>query len=228
MPNSVSPAAFRAVIFDLDGTLVDSAGEIALALNATLEELRRAPFPRKDVEALIGRGVPSLMERALRIARVPTSELEHAIERFEAHYAATVGREARLFPGVREGLVALEKAGIGRAVVTNKPRFFTEQLLEQLEVADLFGAVVAGDDGIRRKPAGDMLVAAARDLGCDIDSALMIGDSDNDVLAAREAGCPVWCVPYGYNEGKPPEDLACDRLVGTIDEAVRLLLHDAL
>ena len=228
MPNSASPATFRAVIFDLDGTLVDSAGEIAQALNATLEELQRAPFPRKDVEALIGRGVPSLMERALRIARVPTSELAGAIARFEAHYAATVGREAVLFPGVREGLVALEKAGIGRAVVTNKPRFFTEQLLEQLEVADLFGAVVAGDDGIRRKPAGDMLVAAARDLGCDIDSALMIGDSDNDVLAAREAGCPVWCVPYGYNEGKPPEDLACDRLVGTIDEAVRLLLHDAL
>jgi phosphoglycolate phosphatase len=215
----------RAVIFDLDGTLVDSAGEIAVALNRTLAELERAPIPKKDVEALIGRGVRVLVERALRIARVPSTQVDAAVERFEEHYAATVGTEATLFPGVRAGMLLLEKAGIAMGVVTNKPRYFTEQLLDRLEVSGLLRAVVAGDDGHTKKPSGDMLLAAARDLGCDIDSTLMIGDSDNDVLAAREAGCLVWCVPYGYNEGRPPEALACDRLVESVDAAARLLLR---
>jgi phosphoglycolate phosphatase len=214
----------RAVIFDLDGTLVDSAGEIASALGRTLRELERPPLPRDEVEALIGRGVRSLVERALQRVGAPATALEAALERFEAHYAATVGTEAILFPGVSEGLALLGRAGVGMAVVTNKPRYFTEQLLQRLGVEEAFGAVVAGDDGIQRKPAGDMLLAAARELGCDIDSAIMIGDSDNDILAARDAGCAVWCVPYGYNEGRPPEALACDRLVASVEEAARLLV----
>lgn len=218
-----TPHGIRAVILDLDGTLVDSAGEIAIALNRTLVELERAPFPRQEVEALIGRGVRSLVERALRIARVTSPGLDEIVERFEAHYAQTVGTAAVLFPGVRTGLEALRDAGLGLAVVTNKPRFFTEQLLDRLEVRDFFGTIVAGDDGVPRKPAGDMLVKAARELGADIDSALMIGDSDNDVEAARDAGCLVWCVPYGYNEGRPPEALACDRMVDTLEEAARVL-----
>ena len=216
----------RGVIFDLDGTLVESAGEIASALNLVLADYDRAPLPVKDVEALIGRGVRVLMERALRIARVPGSELEGAIHKFETAYAANVGTEAALFPGARMALVELERAGLARALVTNKPRFFTERLLDRLGVADLFGAVVAGDDGIRRKPAGDMLMAAARGIDCDIDSCLMVGDSDNDVQAARAAGCLVWCVPYGYNEGRPAEALACDRLVETLPDVARLLTTD--
>jgi phosphoglycolate phosphatase len=215
---------FAAVIFDLDGTLVDSAGEIATALNRLLAELGLPPLPRAAVEALIGRGVRSLVERALQQLGAPASvHLDHAVERFEELYAGTVGTAATLFPGVQAGLVQLERAGIPMGVVTNKPRFFTEQLLQRLGVEDMFGAVVAGDDGIKRKPAGDMLLAAARDLGCDIDSALMVGDSDNDILAAREAGCVVWCVPYGYNEGRPPEALACDRLVESVVDVARLL-----
>ena len=214
----------HAVIFDLDGTLVDSAGEIASALNRALAELERAPMPVKDVEKLIGRGVRVLMERALRIARVPMAHLDEAVQRFEVHYAANVGTEARLFEGVRPGLAALKEAGMRMAVVTNKPRFFTERLLERLEVADFFAALVAGDDGVARKPAGDMLLAAAREMGVDVDSALMVGDSDNDVEAARAAGCLVWCVTYGYNEGRPPEALACDRLVPSIAAAAALLL----
>jgi phosphoglycolate phosphatase len=227
---TLSPAAsaphfdFRAVIFDLDGTLVDSAGEIALALNRLLFEMQRPQMAREDVEALIGRGVRSLVERALKRAGAPPDQLEQAVGRFEEYYAATVGSNATLFPGVRKGLAALAQAGIPMGVVTNKPRYFTEQLLRCLDVADLFGTVVAGDDGIPRKPAGDMLVAAARELGCDIDSTLMVGDSDNDILAARDAGCVVWCVPYGYNEGRAPEALACDRLLPTVEEIARLLL----
>ena len=83
--------------------------------------------------------------------------------------------------------------------------------------------MVAGDDGLRRKPFGDMLAAAAKQMGARIEDTLMLGDSDNDVLAARDAGCPVWCVPYGYNEGRPAESLECDRRVATVLEAALLL-----
>lgn len=227
-PDAQSPSrGIRAVIFDLDGTLVDSAGEIAAALNRTLEELGRAPLPRPQVEALIGRGVKVLVERALRIARVGSTPLDEAVARFERHYAARVGTEAQLYPGVREGLLQLEAAKIPMAVVTNKPRFFTERLLERLGVASFFATCVAGDDGISRKPAGDMLLAAARHMGVDIDSVLMVGDSENDVLAARDAGCVAWCVPYGYNEGRPVDTLDADRIVEDLAQAARLLLAGA-
>ena len=223
--HSIAPRNdFSAVIFDLDGTLVDSAGEIALALNRLLDELGRAPMARGEVEALIGRGVRSLVERALKQVGAPGGDIDAAVERFEQHYASTVGTNATLFPGVQSGLALLASARIPMGVVTNKPRYFTEQLLRRLGVDGLFAAVIAGDDGIKRKPAGDMLLAAARELGSDIDSALMIGDSDNDILAARDAGCVVWCVPYGYNEGRAPEELACDRLIATIEAAAELLV----
>ena len=216
--------SFRAVIFDLDGTLVDSAGEIARALNRLLASHDRAPFARREVEALIGRGVRVLVERALRMARVTRASLDDAVGEFERFYAEELGTDAQLYPGVREGLLRLELAGIPMAVVTNKPRFFTERLLERLEVLSFFRCLVAGDDGVARKPAGDMLLAAARELGVDIDSVLMLGDSENDVLAARDAGCVVWCVPYGYNEGRPPASLDADRIVpGVLEAAQRLL-----
>ena len=169
----------RAVIFDLDGTLIDTASEIAAALNRTLEELGLAALGQEEVEAMIGRGVRTLVERALgQVEGGALIELDPAVHRFEAHYAQTVGTDARLF---------------------------------------------AGDDGIARKPAPDMLLAACTRMGSAAADSLMLGDSDNDVIAARAAGCPVWCVPYGYNEGRGPETLACDRLVATVDEAARLI-----
>ncbi|HET7730692.1 MAG TPA: phosphoglycolate phosphatase [Usitatibacter sp.] len=214
----------RAVIFDLDGTLVDSAGEIATALNRTLQELGRGSMARAEVESLIGKGVRSLVERALARNGGASERLDAIVERFEAHYAQTVATQSVLFKGVQPGLTLLKEHGVPMGVVTNKPRFFTELLLEQLGVTRFFGSVVAGDDGFTRKPAGDMLVAAARQLACEPAATLMIGDSDNDVLAARNAGCPVWCVPYGYNEGRAPEALDCDRLVPDIEAAARLLV----
>ena len=219
--------SIRAVILDLDGTLVDTAGEIAAALNRALEELGLPRLDPRAVEALIGRGVRSLVERALLQAEGGALiDLDRAVERFEAHYAQTVGTDARLFAGVMPGLRRFSEAGIAMSVVTNKPRLFTQLLLERLQVAQFFAGVIAGDDGIRRKPHGDMLLAACQRMGSDPIHSLMLGDSDNDVLAARAAGCPVWCVPYGYNEGRGPETLACDRLVATIEEAAGLLLRE--
>ncbi len=217
------PRSVRAVIFDLDGTLTDSAAEIAAALEGAFRERGLAPLSLADVKALIGRGVRSLVQRALERVGGEAGALDAVVERFEAHYARTVGTSSALFPGVREGLERLHAAGYPLAVVTNKPRYFALRLLEALGVGQLFVAVIAGDDGIARKPGGDMVVAACRAMGCEPAAALMVGDSDNDIAAARAAGCPVWCVPYGYNEGRPPAQLACDRLVASIDEVARLL-----
>jgi len=220
----VKGAVIRAVIFDLDGTLVESAGEIAAALARTFESLGLVPLGESVVKEMIGRGVRVLLERALAHAGASGVDVDDAVARFEAHYAAAIGTDASLFPGVSPGLGLLEAHGIPMAVVTNKPRYFTLQLLERLGVVRHFGAVIAGDDGHEKKPAPEMLLAAARALGVAPHDALMIGDSDNDTVAARRAGCPVWCVRHGYTEGRPAESLDCDRLVETVEEAARLLL----
>jgi len=222
---TIPDSPIHAVIFDLDGTLIDTASEIAVALNRTFGEMKLAPLSKKTVEDLIGRGVHSMVERALLKAGTNGIDVDAAVARFEEHYAGTVGTEAELFPGVLEGLSVLRAAGYRMGVVTNKPRFFTEKLLERLAVKELFAILVAGDDGIRRKPHGDMLAAACAAMGSSAAATLMIGDSDNDVAAARNAGCPVWCVPYGYNEGRAPETLACDRMVGSVEEAARILVN---
>jgi len=214
----------QALVFDLDGTLVDSAGEIATALARTFEGLGLEPIPHAQVEQLIGKGVRVLVERALAIRGATGIDVDDAVARFESHYAETVGTGATLFPGVSEGLGLLEARGMPMAVVTNKPRYFTLQLLERFGIARYFRAVVAGDDGFAKKPAPDMLRAAARELGVPPELALMIGDSDNDTVAARAAGCPVWCVRHGYNEGRPPDALDCDRLVDDVGAVARTLI----
>jgi phosphoglycolate phosphatase len=213
-----------AVLIDLDGTLVDTAGEIGIALARTLAEYGIAPLAQDEVVALIGRGVRSLVERAMVQRGANGLDAEKVIERFHSHYAQTVATEARFYPGAREGIDALRAAGRKLAIVTNKPRSYTERLVAYLGVDAMFGAIVAADDGITPKPAGDMLLAACAKLGAGIGQALMLGDSDNDVLAARAAGCRVWCVPYGYNEGRPVEALECDRIVATIEEAAKLVI----
>ncbi len=208
----------QAVHFDLDGTLVDTAGEIALALGRTLAELGSAVLPQPQVVALVGRGVRSLVERALAQAG-NGCDVDDAVLRFERHYGQVIATEAILFDGVLAGLERLRAASMPMSVVTNKPRHFTLRLLEKLEIANFFSGVVAGDDGYARKPAGDMLLAACRMTASAPVASLMLGDSANDVRAARAAGCPVWCVPYGYNEGRAARTLECDRLVESVDAA---------
>ena len=224
MRNGLPPASVTAVILDLDGTLIDTASEIGLALSRTLEEFGVEPLPQRDVTALIGRGVRSLVERSLETRAVRGIDVEAVVARFHSHYTRTVATEARLYPGAREGIDALREAGRRIAVVTNKPRTYSERLLAYTQVAASLDAIVAGDDGITRKPAGDMLLAACGRMKVRAEQTLMVGDSDNDVLAARAAGCLVWCVPYGYNEGRSADTLECDRVVATIEEAARLVI----
>jgi phosphoglycolate phosphatase len=216
----------RAVIFDLDGTLADTAGEIADALARSFAEFGLAALPEAAVREMIGRGVAALVERALQ--RLGSGVAAGAVvARFEHHYAQTVGTAAGLYPSVRDGLARLAARKLPLAVVTNKPRCFTDRLLDRLQIRAAFAAVVAGDDGWPKKPAGDMIVAACTQMASRVEETLMLGDSANDVLAARAAGCPVWCVPYGYNEGRPVQSLGCDRIVAGVDEVAALVLAAA-
>ncbi len=163
---------------------------------------------------------------ALAARGADAANIGEMVESFEAHYARTVGTQATLFRGTLEGLRALRSAGRQLAVVTNKPRVFTETLLAKLGILEFFSAIVAGDDGVARKPSGDMLVAA-----CEADGHAASSKPSCSAIrkrmsaAARAAGCPVWCVPYGYNEGRDPATLACDRIVATVEEAARLLVN---
>ena len=186
-------------------------------------EFGLAALPEAAVREMIGRGVATLVERALeRVAsRVDAAEV---LARFERHYEATVGSSAQLYPSVRDGLARLAARRLPLALVTNKPRHFTDRLLDGLEIRAAFASIVAGDDGWAKKPAADMLIAACTQMTSRVDETLMLGDSANDVLAARAVGCPVWCVPYGYNEGRRVETLGCDRIVASVGEAVTRVL----
>ena len=217
---------FSAVIFDLDGTLMDTSAEICTALAATFRDLGLPALDKAAVEAMIGKGVRVLVERALARVGAAGVEVDRVLDRFESEYEAIVGTDSALYPGALEGMRRLKAAGITMGVVTNKPRLFTQRLLDDAGATPFLAAVVAGDDGYTRKPAPDMLLAACTRMGAQPNATLMLGDSDNDIVAARAAGCPVWCVPYGYNEGRPPESLACDRLVADIAEAASLVIDN--
>jgi phosphoglycolate phosphatase len=220
---TASPGPIRAVLLDLDGTLADTAGEIGRALAMTLRDFGIEPLQQEEVVSLIGRGVQVLVERALA-KRGAAIESGAAVKRFHEHYHQTIATDAQLYPGARQGIERLRAAGCKLAVVTNKPRFYSEKLLLFFDLSSQMDTLVAGDDGIARKPAADMILAACQRLGVTPAEAIMLGDSDNDVLSARAAGCRAWCVPYGYNEGRPVEELECDRIVATIAEAAQLVI----
>jgi phosphoglycolate phosphatase len=131
------------------------------------------------------------------------------------------------FPGVIEGLRALHAAGLPLACITNKAERFTVDLLQRTGLDGFFAVVICGDTVARKKPDPEPVLTACARLDVRPADALMIGDSANDVQAARAAGCPVWCVPYGYNEGQPVESLDCDAFVPDLAEAARRLLDRA-
>jgi phosphoglycolate phosphatase len=194
----------RAVILDLDGTLMDTAGEIEAALGRTFAELGIPTLGPDEVRRLIGRGVRSLVGRALEGREASRIDLDDAIERFERHYAALVGTEADLYPGALEGVRRLHAARRRLAVVTNKPRAFTMALLTRVGVDSLIPVVVAGTTASRASRRATCCRPPARKMGPPSGETLMLGDSDNDVMAARAAGCPVWCVPTDTTRAVPP------------------------
>jgi phosphoglycolate phosphatase len=149
--------------------------------------------------------------------------MERALPVYERCYAECNGRHSALYPGVREGLERLRGMGMPLACVTNKSGRFTLPLLEQLGLARYFEHVVAGDTLPQKKPDPAQLLHACRAFGVAPADMLVIGDSVNDAQAARAAGCPVFCVSYGYNEGRDVRELDVDAIVASLDEAARLI-----
>jgi phosphoglycolate phosphatase len=221
-----------AVLFDLDGTLLDTVADIALALNRALLDHGCSAVPEADVRRMIGRGSPILIERALAAQDrvLDTAARSAVLERFFFHYGELEELNedsAQPFKGAAESLHALHGAGLGTAVVTNKQKRFADALLRRLDLARSVDVVVGGDCCARRKPDPQPLLFACQSLRVPPIQALMVGDSINDVQAARAAGIPVVCVTYGYNEGRDPRTLDCDALLDTLDELPALLQAQA-
>jgi phosphoglycolate phosphatase len=221
------------VLFDLDGTLLDTVDGIAAGLNQALAEQQLGTVAASQVRAMIGRGAPMLIARALVLLQVPASATDQNVllERFYVHYAQILAREEctpRVYAGVTAGLGELYSLGLRLAVVTNKHRCFAADLLDRLGLNQWIQVVIGGDSCERRKPDPQPLLSACAALQVEASKALMVGDSTTDVLAARAAGLPVICVPYGYNEDQDPRTLACDAFVRTLADLPALLLHDSL
>jgi phosphoglycolate phosphatase len=220
--------AVQAVLFDLDGTLLDTVADISRALNRALAEQSLPALPQSVVRTLIGRGVPALVERAaVRLgAGGEAPDAAKLLERFQFHYArlAELGEsQTRVYPGVAAGLAGLRALALPLAVVTNKPKQTSVELLGRLGLGKWIAVVVGGDSGLPRKPHPQPLLSACAELKVPPARALMVGDSLTDVLAARAAGLAVVCVPYGYNEGADPRALPCDAFVESVGDLPALL-----
>jgi phosphoglycolate phosphatase len=220
--SAIRRESIRAALFDLDGTLLDTAPDLATAANRMLAELGRPALAEVEIRDYIGKGVVNLVHRCVEATGGGSEEdRRHALEVFERHYSAGIADRSRPYPGVLEGLVALERAGVPMGCVTNKAGRFTGPLLELTGLMRFFGVVVSGDTTERKKPHADPLLHAARMLGTAPEETLMVGDSLNDVQSARAAGCPVVVVPYGYREGLSLEELGADAVVASVEEAAR-------
>ena len=217
-----------AVLFDLDGTLLDTVADIASALNRTMIEYGFDPLAEGDVRRLIGRGSPMLIESAVATQgrRMDDADRSAMLERFFHYYGEleeSNQARARPYPDAAESLHAVHRAGLRTAVVTNKQHRFADALLRRLGLAAWVDVLVGGDTCVRRKPDPQPLLFACESLQVPAPESLMVGDSVNDVQAARAAGIPVICVSYGYNEGQDPRTLDCDSLLASLADLPALL-----
>ena len=211
----------KAVVFDLDGTLIDSVGEIADALNEALRRSDLATFSDDEVRLMIGGGSKVLIERTLA-ARERSRDTELARQLhgdfIGVYQKASIGRTT-IYPHALELLDELATRGLKLAICTNKPAGITEDVLVKLGLRGAFSAVVAGTDALPKKPNPAMLLAALSALGVYPDEAVMIGDSGADVGAAEAAGIPVIAVTYGYTR-TPPAELGANLLIDRLEEVV--------
>lgn len=220
------PLPIEAVVIDLDGTLLDTAPDLADAAAAMGRELGMPAVDDATLKTYIGNGVSRLVKRVLTRdmhADPPEELFQRALPVFERYYAQWVSRKSRPFPGVVEGLEAFKAMGLKLACITNKAERFTLPLLEATGLIGYFGLILSGDTLPEKKPSPMPLRHACQVFGIQPRELLLIGDSLNDTQAARAAGCPVFCVPYGYNRGRPVDELDLDRVVPSLIEAARLV-----
>jgi phosphoglycolate phosphatase len=219
--NSIDVERIRLILFDLDGTLVDSVGDLSWCGN---EMLHRLGLPRHDAEAArnwVGNGLERFVKRVLTadMDAEPEAQLyQQGLKIFRDLYAEHASDHSELYPGVIEALQHLSRCDLKLACVTNKPEPFTSRLIAEMGLDVFFDLVVAGDTTARKKPDPMPLHYAADYFGLEYDRCLMVGDSSNDVRAARAAGFAIACVPYGYNHGldirQSNPDLVVETLTG--------------
>ncbi len=205
------------IIWDLDGTLVDSAPDLASALNTVLDKRGFFTHSVDVVRTMIGNGVPKLVERGFNAVgmRPDPAQLDALIAMFVKEYKACATDNTRPYPGVVEALQEIHSMNIPMGVCTNKPEAFTRQILEGLGLSGYFSSVVGGDSTSTRKPDPEPVLACLRGLVSEPASSLMIGDSVHDVHAAHAAGVTVAVVPWGYRSA-PVEELGADFVLSDI------------
>ncbi|MES2934655.1 MAG: phosphoglycolate phosphatase [Pseudomonadota bacterium] len=216
----------KAVIIDLDGTMIDTAPDFLVAINRMRSNLSLAPIDLDLIKLFIGKGSENLIRRVLALdfddAR-QTSQFTTALASYQHHYAIINGKQATLFSGVREGLLALSAMNLRLACVTNKPIAMALSLLEQNSLRSFFEIVYGGDSLPTKKPDPAPFLKVCADFAVLPRQVVVIGDSSNDAQAARAAGCSVLCVPYGYNHGEPIQNINCDGIVATLLDAADLI-----
>jgi len=208
----------KAILFDLDGTLVDSAPDIGAAVNELLATRNLPPLSVDQARSMIGHGVKKLVERAFAASGTPLDEaaLDRANRDMAPIYRRHLTKLTTLMPGAKEVVAHFHVAGVALGVVTNKPQVATREVLLHFGFTDRLGAIVGGDAVSHQKPAPDALFMALERLRVDPADALMVGDSAADVGAARAAGVPVALVRGGYTQVPVEElgaDLVCDSLL---------------
>jgi phosphoglycolate phosphatase len=226
LQNLLDGRELQAILFDLDGTLIDSVPDLTAALDASLEQLNYSPAGIERVRAWVGNGARKLVQRALAFAlEIPEARLDDTLvdqllAEFFEHYGQQTCEQTILYPGVSEAVNHWHAQGIKMACVTNKPARFSQPILAHFGLQAIMPVLVGGDTLAVRKPDPAPLLLACEQLGVAVANTVMVGDSVNDVEAARAAGMPVACVSYGYNHGAPVASAKPDILV---DQFLELL-----
>ena len=218
---SPSPLSGATIVFDLDGTLVETAPDLVGTLNVLLTREGIAPLPLAQARDMIGQGAKALIARGFAAAGAPLSEADLArlFDDFIVHYLAHIADESRPFPGLLDALDILAAEGAILSVCTNKRTDLSLALLDALGLTHRFAAVVGGEAVKAQKPAADHLIAAVERAGGDLKRAVMIGDSASDAGAARAAGVPLVLVSFGYTD-VPAAELGADVLIDHFDDLV--------
>ncbi len=220
------PVRVKAIMIDLDGTLLDTIPDLAAAANGMLRELGRPELPEALIRTFVGKGIQNLVERTLSgtlDGGADAAQVARAMPIYERCYTAVNGRHTTVYPGAREGLDRMRAAGFPLACVTNKSDRFTRPVLDVMDMARYFRIVVSGDTLPKKKPDPMPLTHVCESFGIAPAEMLMIGDSLNDAQAARAAGCPIFCVSYGYNEGHDVRELDIDAIVPSLLDSMPLI-----
>ena len=216
----------RMILIDLDGTLVDSVPDLAYCIDETMKRIGREPWGEAKVREWVGNGVERLVKRALSgsLDGEPDETIfADTLPIFMEVYANNVSGRSVLYPGVEAGLLQLKEDGYVVCCVTNKAEQFTVPLLNDMGIAKHFELIVSGDTTPKKKPDPMPLLYAAEKMAISPAESLMVGDSSNDVAAARSAGFDVVCLPYGYNHGKDIRESNPDAVITALDELPKLL-----